>query len=310
MDASLSRRLLGLTAAAIAGLSLATGAASATTAGHDGKIAFNRGGDIYTANLDGTGLKRLTNDGGGNGWPSWNPAGSEIAWVHKGQVWLMNADGTQNKAFAVGTSPSWSPNGRTIAYVGVDKSDKSCGAVPVVFTRPVTGGARKVLEALNYGTYCSWGTQDFTWGYTTAWSGSHVEYGYTMNDEACDPYCNSYGFADNDRTQPYGTLVVQQDSGDNQLPAPDVDTSPARPNVVWTGDGGVQVTRIDGTFSKTVVADAKAFAPKYDPANTAIFYSTRTKGGTYLVKRVALAASSVPATVLTNASQADLQPVG
>jgi hypothetical protein len=78
---------------------------------------------------------------------------------------------------------------------------------------------------------------------------------------------------------------------------------------VWTADGGVQVTRIDGTFHKTVVGDARAYAPKYDPANTAIFYSTKTNAGTYVIKQVGLAAGSVPKTVLTNASQPDVQPV-
>jgi dipeptidyl aminopeptidase/acylaminoacyl peptidase len=312
MPTSLTTRVLGVTVAALATVGLATATAFATTPGHDGKLAFNRGGDIYTVNLNGTGLARLTTDGGGNGWPAWSPDGTRLAWVHKGQVWIMNANGSAKKQLATGASPSWSPDGKTIAYAGLDKSDKTCGAVPVIFTKPVAGGAATVIEGSNYGTYCSWGTQDFTWGHTTAWYGSHVEYGYSMNDMACDPYCNSYGFADNPAVSGkvgYGTLVVQENSGDTQLPAPDVDTSPARPNVVWTADGGVQVTRIDGTFHKTVVTDAKAYAPKYDPANTAIFYSTRTSAGTYVVKQVGLAAGSVPKTVLTNASQPDVQPV-
>jgi dipeptidyl aminopeptidase/acylaminoacyl peptidase len=312
MATSLTSRIIGVAAAAVAALGVAAGAASATTPGHDGRLAFNRAGDIYTVNLDGSGLTRLTTDGGGNGWPNWSPDGTKIAWVHKGQVWIMNANGSSKHLFAPGTGPSWSPDGKTLAYVGLDNYSKNCTNVPVVFTKPVAGGAATVIEGSNFGSYCSYDTQTFTWGHTTAWYGSHVEYGYSMNDMNCSPYCNSYGFADNPAVPGkigYGTLVVQQDSGNTQLPAPDVDTSPARPNVVWTADGGVQVTRIDGTFHKTVVTDAHAYAPKYDPANTAIFYSSKTSGGVYVVKRVGLASGSTPSTVLKNASQPDVQPV-
>lgn len=312
MNRSRSSALVAAAASALAAVALASGSAWATAPGHDGKLALNRGGDIYTVNLDGSGLQRLTANGGGNGWPNWSPDGTKIAWVHKGQVWIMNANGSGKKEFATGTSPSWSPDGKTIAFAGIDASDSSCGDVPVVFTKAVAGGARTVIEGSNYGAYCSWGSQNFTWGNTTAWDGTHVEYGYTMWDGFCDPYCNSYGFADNQALPTsvgYGTLAVQEDSGDTQLPAPDVDTSPVRPNVVWTADGGVQVTRIDGTFHKTVLTDAHAFAPKYDPAGTAIYFSTRTSIGAYVVKRVGLAAGSTPTTVLKNASQPDVQPV-
>jgi hypothetical protein len=304
MITSVTTRALGVTATAICAVAFAAGTASATTAGHDGRIAFNRGGDIYTAELNGTGLKRLTTNRGGNGWPNWSPDGSRIAWVHNGQVWLMNADGSGKKKFAVGTSPSWSPDGRTIAFAGVDSSDKSCGSVPVIFSKPVAGGARKVIDNSNYAAYCSWGSQEFTFGDTTAWYGGHVEYGYSLYDEEKGPDYYSYGVEDD------GRQVVTVDTGEDEHPAPDVDTSPARPNVVWTGDGGVQVDRIDGTFHKTVVSDPNAYAPKYDPANTAIFYSTKTAAGRYEIKQVGLTPGSTPTTVLSKASQPDVQPVG
>ena len=75
------------------------------------KIAFmsNRSGDweIYVMNVDGTGLKRLTNNSSIDGLPTWSPNGRSIAFVsNEGGawgVWVMNADGSgRRKLFAIG----------------------------------------------------------------------------------------------------------------------------------------------------------------------------------------------------------------
>jgi TolB protein len=75
------------------------------------QIAFmsNRDGswEIYLMNLDGSGLKRLTNNAANDGLPTWSPNGKTIAFVsNQGgawAVWAMNADGSNTRRlFGIG----------------------------------------------------------------------------------------------------------------------------------------------------------------------------------------------------------------
>lgn len=80
-------------------------------AAYGDRIAFmsERSGnwEIYVMNVDGTGLKRLTNNSSIDGLPAWSPNGRSIAFVsNEGGtwgVWAMNADGSgRRKLFAIG----------------------------------------------------------------------------------------------------------------------------------------------------------------------------------------------------------------
>src|ERR671925_261641 len=95
------RRLtvLGFVLAAVAALP-AAGATKAPT----GRIAFSMGNsnrDVYAVNADGSGLVRLTNDPAADFDPSWSPDGRRIAYRHEdeksGQIYVMNADGSQQR---------------------------------------------------------------------------------------------------------------------------------------------------------------------------------------------------------------------
>ncbi len=78
---------------------------------HGDRIAFmsNRAGnwEIYVMNVDGSGLRRLTNNSSIDGLPAWSPNGRSIAFVSDQGgawgLWVMNADGSgRRKLFAIG----------------------------------------------------------------------------------------------------------------------------------------------------------------------------------------------------------------
>ncbi len=75
------------------------------------RIAFmsNRDGtwEIYVMGIDGTGVRRLTNNAANDGLPTWSPDGRTIAFVSDQggawSVWAMSPDGSsQRKLFAIG----------------------------------------------------------------------------------------------------------------------------------------------------------------------------------------------------------------
>ena len=86
--------------------------------------------ELYVVNVDGLGLRRLTEDFALDDHPSWSPDGQQIAFVSTrrtapaGRAWnaiyAMNADGKNvrrlSPADAADYSPAWSPRGDLIAF--------------------------------------------------------------------------------------------------------------------------------------------------------------------------------------------------
>jgi WD40 repeat protein len=128
------------------------------------KIAFssNRDGnsEIYTMNADGSGVVRLTKNDSYDGEPDWSPDGAKIAFTSEGScdydyyyyydcfrnIYVMNADGTgatQLVSDSYDASPTWSPDGRWIAFATWQGYDCSCSGVSAI--RPDGTDRREIL---------------------------------------------------------------------------------------------------------------------------------------------------------------------
>jgi dipeptidyl aminopeptidase/acylaminoacyl peptidase len=84
------------------------------------------GGDLYVLGADGTGLRRLTFQGG-NDHPAWSPDGRLIVYVHtvrgprlEAELWLVSAEGGSPSQITMDGGqkfpPAWSPDGSRLAY--------------------------------------------------------------------------------------------------------------------------------------------------------------------------------------------------
>ncbi len=87
--------------------------------------------EIYTINIDGTGLTRLTNNTEEERAPDWSPDGSRIAFMcRRGgsdfEICVMNGDGSAQVQITDNTtgdlSPKWSPDGTRIVFHRLDGS--------------------------------------------------------------------------------------------------------------------------------------------------------------------------------------------
>jgi len=54
--------------------------------------------------------------GSAAGKPAWSPDGESIAFVVDGTIWLMNADGANQRSLVEGDNPTWSPDGLRLAF--------------------------------------------------------------------------------------------------------------------------------------------------------------------------------------------------
>jgi Tol biopolymer transport system component len=111
-------------------LMVAAPSAQAAFPGANGKIAFVRGGDIWTMNPDGSGQTNLTNSAETEFAPAWSPDGAKIAFGGSASgLSMMNADGGNRHTIPQPSSTqgisavTWSPDGQQIAYTGCCPSD-------------------------------------------------------------------------------------------------------------------------------------------------------------------------------------------
>ena len=76
--------------------------------------------EIYLMNPDGTDPRRLTENTDGDGFPALSPDGKKIVFdsgrIQPPGIFVMNTDGTEQVHLTRGSSATWSPDSRDIAY--------------------------------------------------------------------------------------------------------------------------------------------------------------------------------------------------
>ena len=95
--------------------------------GGNGKIAFDRQGEIYVMDANGANQTNISHNALSDTGPGWSPDGTKIAFTSnrpggvnaRYRLYIMNADGSNQVALTDGTAdatdPSWSPDGTKIA---------------------------------------------------------------------------------------------------------------------------------------------------------------------------------------------------
>ena len=74
-------------------------------------------------NTNGSGHRQLTSNALGSYTPAWSPNGKTIAFSRDDRIWLMNANGTNQRplsqppSYGSDEAPAWSPDGHSIAFV-------------------------------------------------------------------------------------------------------------------------------------------------------------------------------------------------
>lgn len=108
--------------------------AFAASSGKNGRIAYERDGDIYTVRPDGTRVRRVTFNKDSHD-PAWGPGGYRMLYRRNGHIWIMGAAGRHKAPLGLaGSAPSWAPTARRFVYSTYTGQPGSTGGRLMIYT--------------------------------------------------------------------------------------------------------------------------------------------------------------------------------
>ncbi len=155
----------------------------------DCKIVFvsdrNGNTEIYSCNVDGSGIRRLTNHPGIDDQPAWSPDGTQIAFISdrsgKFEIYTMNADGSavRRRTFAEREAyhPAWSPDGTKILFSAV-----SSGSLNIWELNTTTEEQKLLFAAPGFDGNPAWSPDGTKIAFVSDWEAYDFVYDiYTIN---------------------------------------------------------------------------------------------------------------------------------
>lgn len=101
----------------------------------------DRHNGVYVMNADGTGIRPAAAGPAELAFPAWSPDGRWIAATLGDRLTAVAVDGSERRAVGSGSSPSWSPDGASLAFVDSIPGEAAQG----VFVVSADGSGRRLL---------------------------------------------------------------------------------------------------------------------------------------------------------------------